>query len=110
MTRITGSTRVNCAHVCVCVCVCVCVFLTFLCLPLLSLKHLLLWWQSLLQELHVELVLLLHFLLLPKAHLIADVAFEAEAQRYHGVADATAAERDREARCKSSQVNLQIRL
>lgn len=61
---------------------------TFLCLSLLPLKHLLLWRQSLLQELHVKLVLLLHLLLLPEAHLIAHVALEAEAQRDHRVADA----------------------
>lgn len=67
--------------------------LTFFCFSLLPLKHLLLWRQSLLQELHVELILLLHFLLLPEAHLVAYVALEAEAQRDHRVANT--AEMDR---------------
>lgn len=62
---------------------------TFFCFSLLPLKHLLLWRQSLLQELHVKLVLLLHLLLLPEAHLIAYVTLEAEAQRDHWVSDAT---------------------
>lgn len=61
---------------------------TVFCFSLLPLKHLLLWRQGLLQKLHVKLILLLHLLLLPKAHLIAHVAFEAEAQRDHRVADA----------------------
>lgn len=67
----------------------VCLNLTFFCFSLLPLKHLLLWRQSLLQELHVKLVLLLYLLLLPEAHLIAYVALEAEAQRDHWVANAT---------------------
>lgn len=62
--------------------------LTFFCFSFLPLKHLLLWRQSLLQELHVKLILLLHLLLLPEAHLIAYVAFETEAQRNHWVANA----------------------
>ena len=61
--------------------------LTFLGLALLSLEHLLLGREGLLEELHVELVLPLHLLLLPQAHLVADVALEAEAQRHHGVTD-----------------------
>lgn len=65
---------------------------TFFCLSLLPLKHLLLWRQRLLQELHVKLILLLHLLLLPEAHLIAHVALEAEAQRDHRVADAAKTE------------------
>lgn len=67
---------------------CVCKF-TFFCFSLLPLKHLLLWRQRLLQELHVKLILLLHFLLLPETHLVAYVALEAEAQRDHWVADTT---------------------
>lgn len=51
-------------------------------------EELLLGGQGLLQELHVELVLLLHLLLFAEAHLVADVALEAKAQRHHGVADA----------------------
>lgn len=62
--------------------------LTFLCFSLLPLKHLLLWRQSLLQELHVKLVLFLHLLLLPEAHLVAYVALKAEAQRDHWVTNA----------------------
>lgn len=62
---------------------------TFFCFSLLPLKHLLLWGQSLLQELHVKLVLLLHLLLLPETHLIAHVALEAKAQRDHWIANAT---------------------
>ena len=65
-----------------------CLNLTFFCFSLLPLKHLLLWRQSLLQELHVKLILLLHLLLLPEAHLIAYIALEAEAQRDHWVANA----------------------
>lgn len=70
--------------------------LTFFCFPLLPLKHLLLRRQRLLQELHVKLVLLLHLLLLPEAHFIANVALEAEAQCDHGVADAAARKHTRE--------------
>lgn len=65
-----------------------CQCLTLLRLSLQPLQHLLLRGQRLLQELHVELVLLLHLLLLPQPHLVADVALEAEAQRHHWVADA----------------------
>lgn len=67
----------------------VCLNLTFFCFSLLPLKHLLLWRQSLLQELHVKLILLLHFLLLPEAHLITYIALEAETQCDHWVANAT---------------------
>ena len=67
---------------------CMCDEPTFLRLPLLPLQHLLLWGQRLLQALHVELVLLLHLLLLPETHLIADVALEAESQRDYWIADA----------------------
>lgn len=66
----------------------VCLNLTFFCFSLLPLKHLLLWRQSLLQELHVKLILLLHLFLLPEAHLIAYVALEAKAQCDHWVANA----------------------
>lgn len=62
---------------------------TFLCFSLLPLKHLLLWRQSLLQELHVKLILLLHLLLLPETHLIAHIALEAKAQCDHWIANAT---------------------
>lgn len=68
---------------------CVCLECTFFCFSFLPLKHLLLWRQSLLQELHVKLILFLHLLLLPETHLIAYIALEAEAQRDHGVANAT---------------------
>ena len=61
--------------------------LTFLRLPLLSLQHVLLWGQGLLQELHVELILLLHLPLLPQTHLVTDVALEPEAKGHHGVAN-----------------------
>lgn len=68
----------------------VCVFkCTFFCFSLLPLKHLLLWRQGLLQELHVKLILLLHFLLLPETHLVAYIALEAKAQRDHWVANTT---------------------
>lgn len=70
-------------------CVCVCLECTFFCFSFLPLKHLLLWRQSLLQELHVKLILFLHLLLLPETHLIAYIALETEAQRDHGVANAT---------------------
>lgn len=71
------------------VCMYVCVFkFTFFCFSLLPLKHLLLWRQSLLQELHVKLIFLLHLLLLPETHLIAYIALEAKAQCDHWVANA----------------------
>lgn len=62
---------------------------TLFCFSLLPLKHLLLWGQSLLQELHVKFILLLHLFLLPKTHLIAHIALEAKAQCDHRVANAT---------------------
>lgn len=61
--------------------------LTLLCLLLWSLQHLLLWRQRLLEELHVEFIFLLHLLLFPQTHLIANIALEAEAQSHHWVAD-----------------------
>lgn len=75
---------------CVCaMCMYACLKCTFFCFSLLPLKHLLLWRQSLLQELHVKLILLLHLLLLSETHLIAYIALEPEAQCDHRVADAT---------------------
>lgn len=70
-------------------CMCLSLKRTFFCFSLLPLKHLLLWGQSLLQELHVKLILLLHLLLLPKTHLIAHIALEAKAQCDHRIANAT---------------------
>lgn len=61
--------------------------LTLLCLLLWSLQHLLLWRQRLLEKLHVEFIFLLHLLLFPQTHLIANIALEAEAQSHHRVAD-----------------------
>lgn len=71
-------------------CVLCCVRLTLLCLLLWSLQHLLLWRQRLLEKLHVEFIFLLHLLLFPQTHLIANIALEAEAQSHHWVADAGA--------------------
>lgn len=62
-----------------------CVYLTLFCFSLLPL---LLWRQGLLQKLHVKLIFFLDLLLFPKAHLIAHVALEAEAQRDHWVTNA----------------------
>lgn len=61
--------------------------LTLLCLLLWSLQHLLLWRQRLLEKLHVEFIFLLHLLLFPQTHLIANIALEAKAQSHHWVAD-----------------------
>lgn len=61
--------------------------LTLLCVLLWSLQHLLLWRQRLLEKLHVEFIFLLHLLLFPQTHLIANIALEAKAQSHHWIAD-----------------------
>lgn len=48
----------------------------------------LLGWQSLLQQLHIELILLGHLALLPLPHSIANVAFKAKTERNHRIANA----------------------
>ena len=45
-------------------------------------------WQSLLQQLHVEVIVLGHLALLALPYSIAYVALEAEPERYHRVANA----------------------
>lgn len=48
----------------------------------------LLGWQSLLQQLHIELILLGHLALFTLPHTIANVAFKAKTQRNHRIANA----------------------